>query len=338
MTHPEYIHEGFAKIYKNGDAFYNPAQQFNRELTLEVLKAFIKNRKDAIIFEAMGATGLRTIRFMEEIEEECEIIINDRCKKAVNMIISNLKLNGAVYIERCRSTDDTNIKGKNLKCIGEKKEFEYVNKKISVINDNCNVILHANKNYFDIIDIDPYGSCAEFVDGALNSIKNGGLLCLTSTDTAVLCSNKRKCQIRYGIVNHPGCAHHEQSLRILLAFIAKSAGKYGKSIEPLLSLSIDFYVRVFVRVINKHADKLITDLSYFFICQCYNFKKIKNDFKDLVGNENICGMCGNNFFFTGPFYTNFLHNKEFIKTIITSFSTRKDVNERMLGFLNLDLH
>jgi len=39
-----------------------------------------------------------------------------------------------------------------------------------------------------------------------------------------------------------------QALRLVLHTISTSAGRYGRYIQPLLSLSIDFYVRVFVRV------------------------------------------------------------------------------------------
>ena len=39
-----------------------------------------------------------------------------------------------------------------------------------------------------------------------------------------------------------------QALRLLLHAISTSAARYGRCIVPVLSLSIDFYVRVFVRV------------------------------------------------------------------------------------------
>ena len=35
--------------------------------------------------------------------------------------------------------------------------------------------------------------------------------------------------------------------------IAMTAAKYGRAIEPLLCLSIDFYVRLFVRVVGSPA-------------------------------------------------------------------------------------
>jgi len=42
--------------------------------------------------------------------------------------------------------------------------------------------------------------------------------------------------------------HHEMSLRILLYAISAAAGRHRRSIEPVLSVAIDHYVRVFVRV------------------------------------------------------------------------------------------
>lgn len=42
---------------------------------------------------------------------------------------------------------------------------------------------------FTVIDLDPYGSVAVFLDGAVQAVENGGLLCLTSTDMATLCGH-----------------------------------------------------------------------------------------------------------------------------------------------------
>lgn len=39
-----------------------------------------------------------------------------------------------------------------------------------------------------------------------------------------------------------------QALRLVLHTLSTSASRYGRFIEPVLSLSIDFYVRLFVRV------------------------------------------------------------------------------------------
>jgi len=42
---------------------------------------------------------------------------------------------------------------------------------------------------YDVIDLDPYGSAAPFIDGAVQAIENGGMLNVTCTDMAVLSGN-----------------------------------------------------------------------------------------------------------------------------------------------------
>ena len=52
---------------------------------------------------------------------------------------------------------------------------------------------------FDVIDLDPYGSMVPFLFETLKNIKKNGLLCVTCTDTRVLCGadNKHKCFYLY---------------------------------------------------------------------------------------------------------------------------------------------
>lgn len=62
---------------------------------------------------------------------------------------------------------------------------------------------------------------------------------------AVLCGNNGEaCWAKYGAypLHRPFC--HEMALRILLASIESHANRYKRHIVPVLSLSIDFYVRV----------------------------------------------------------------------------------------------
>lgn len=44
-------------------------------------------------------------------------------------------------------------------------------------------------NRFTIIDLDPYGGPNKFLDAAIQSIEEGGLLLVTATDMAVLAGN-----------------------------------------------------------------------------------------------------------------------------------------------------
>ena len=55
------------------------------------------------------------------------------------------------------------------------------------------------KRGFSIIDLDPYGSAVPFLDSAMHSIQDGGLLCVTCTDMAVLSgAHGDACWSKYG--------------------------------------------------------------------------------------------------------------------------------------------
>lgn len=111
---------------------------------------------------------------------------------------------------------------------------------------------HRRENQFDAIDLDPYGCPSIFLDSAVQAIKDGGLLLVTATDMAVLAGNSpESCYVKYGAVSLRIKSCHEMALRILLQCIEAHANRYGRYIEPLLSISADFYIRVFVRIYSS---------------------------------------------------------------------------------------
>jgi len=107
---------------------------------------------------------------------------------------------------------------------------------------------------FTIVDLDPYGSPTAFLDAAVQSTADGGLLGITCTDMAVLCGNTpESCYSKYGALCLKSKSCHEQALRIALQCVEAHANRYGRFIEPLLSVSADFYIRLFVRIHSGHA-------------------------------------------------------------------------------------
>jgi len=90
-----------------------------------------------------------------------------------------------------------------------------------------------NRRLFEVIDLDPYGTAVPFLESTLSAICNGGLLCVTFTDMAVLCArNPQVTFYKYGAAPLPKKYCHEMALRIVLFTISSMAAKYGKYIEP----------------------------------------------------------------------------------------------------------
>jgi len=81
--------------------------------------------------------------------------------------------------------------------------------------------MRAEKNLFDVVDLDPYGSAIPFLESSLGALANGGLLCVTFTDMAVLCARRpHVCSYKYGSVPLPNKYMHEFALRMVLHMIS----------------------------------------------------------------------------------------------------------------------
>ncbi|SCU90296.1 LADA_0F03092g1_1 [Lachancea dasiensis] len=335
--------------------FYNPIQQFNRDLSVTCIKAWdnlygqtkqdknrtrkhgkkrgaddshevLKKRKlqDGSsetarkpdkpyikILEALSATGLRAIRYAQEIPNAREIVANDLLPAAVESIQRNVDYNGVGHIVK------PNI-------------------------DDANVLMYRNKashKKYHVIDLDPYGTVTPFVDAALQNVEDDGLMLVTCTDLSVLAGNgyPEKCFALYGGVNMAGHdATHESALRLVLHLLGQSAAKYRKSIEPVLSLSIDFYVRVFVKVKtnplkvkNLQNNSMITYMCSG--CGAYHNQKLgrQSERETKKGKKFLkyslaqgppvdrrCPYCGGAHHLAGPMYAGPLHNKEFINEVL----------------------
>ena len=250
------VKEGKANVYfhKKTQVFYNPIQEFNRDLSIAVLNTYssVNNNKKLRILEALAASGIRSMRYALEIDNVKEIVANDLDKQAVELINSNIDLN-------------------------------QVNDKVKSNCGDCltymNIACQEKNKLFDCIDLDPYGSPAMFFDASIRSVRNGGILLITATDAGVLCGNGADtCYTKYGGISlrTPSC--HELALRILLQSINSHAIRYSKYVVPLMSLSIDFYFRIFVQVFDSQlkAKESLANLGMVYFCNdCHSFYQQK---------------------------------------------------------------
>ncbi|OMJ87223.1 hypothetical protein SteCoe_11063 [Stentor coeruleus] len=315
--------EGAAQILLKGGVFMNPAQVFNRDMSMLVASAYAQSleNRPLHILEPLAATGLRSIRYFKELNHPVErIVANDIDPSAVEQIKENFASNSVT---------------------GEVWQ-----------KDACDA-MYTSRGLWDIVDIDPYGSAAGFLDAAVRAVKSGGLLCVTSTDMITLCGNNPDtCFYKYQSIPSKSKYCHEFALRILLYQLNATANKYQFAIQPLISLSVDFYVRVFVKVISsaQTAKKSIGSSSLVFQCsECpaYFIQGFGREHKGKdrwVGNvltvDSNCPYCakskdhevedakdeegrGGQILMQGPIYTGPLHDKEFVEKVLVLANLRE---------------
>ena len=256
----------------------------------------------ALVLEALSATGLRSIRYINEVPGIKTLVVNDLEEAAVEAIRRNVEFNG----ESAR------------RCVPN--------------HGDANMVMHQHRGegkMFDIIDLDPYGTAAPFLDAALQSVQDGGLLCVTCTDLAVLCGNQRDvCYAKYGSIPTKAPYCHEMAVRMVLATMDRVAAKYKRHIVPLFCARIDFYVRLFVRVyvspaeIKKVASK-ISMVHQCVNCDTYHLRPIAviNGNKCAPGRalphvHPTCSECGGAFAIGGPIWNRPTINPAFCKEVL----------------------
>jgi len=220
------------------------------------------------IFEALAASGLRSLRYWKEVPGVRSIIVNDLDPVAVDMARENVGRNGMndvlVSNDEKDNTSSFALRPHGIQLqVGDATHEMYMSRRPPKLHaDQCNPSQLQQKPQYDVIDLDPYGSAAPFIDAAMQSIVNGGLLAITCTDMAALGgSHPETCYGRYGSfpIQRSGYLQ-ELALRILLYHVSIVAGRYGRTIKPVLSVGMAFYCRVFIEV---YDDKAGVSVMYF---------------------------------------------------------------------------
>lgn len=127
-----------------------------------------------------------------------------------------------------------------------------------------------------------------------------------------------------------------QAIRILLRTIQQHAAAYDRFIEPLVCVSVDFYIRCFVRLGTgaRQVKEGATRLSNVLHCTgCQSLalqplvKKLVsgNSVKfqlprfgntELVDGQGACVHCGHPVQLTGPFYTAPYFDRTFVEGLL----------------------
>ena len=152
---------------------------------------------------------------------------------------------------------------------------------------------------------------------------------------------------------------HEVALRLVLHAIATSAARYGRYIQPLLSLSVDYYLRVFVRVATRpeQVKRLASQTMLTYVCTgCrgwYNQHLGKTTEKTNLANGKSnthfgvasgppvgmqCSHCGFNLQIAGPMWAGKLHDTDFVGRVLQHVKedeTRYGTATRINGMLCL---
>lgn len=290
----------FDKISSDAPVFYNPHMELNRDLSILALQTFQKQEDRNInICDLFGGSGIRGVRYKNEIDGVGHVFINDISETANEYERHNVELN-------------------NLK-------------DIEIFQHDASMFLRMHRGEFDVIDIDPFGTPSPFLDSAGYCSRRNSLLCVTATDTSALCGTyKEPCVRKYNAKPYKSEYCHETGIRILAGFVALTLAKYSKSIEVKLSHSTEHYMRLYIEVKkgSKKSDECLKNIGYISHCKHCLYREENKGLA--TSTPDICPECGEKLIQAGPLWLGEIQNEEFISKMIAEsenkkLNTKKDV-------------
>lgn len=316
----------------------NALDEYEKSINVEELLNSA-NEDGITILDALAASGLRSIRYWNEIPGVKHVTINDLEQAAIDRAKDNLQKNSLLDIV----LEDNLERGRGI-CVnhGDATHEMYMSRRSKQFL-NPTPLQQKQQPMWDVIDLDPYGSAAPFLDGAVQAVEDGGLLCITCTDMAALGgSHPETAYGRYGSLPIQSAKYlQEVAVRILLHTISVSAAKYGRTIKPILSVGMAFYVRVFVEVNNDKRGVTNLSLNIGHVYQstkCGSFITLPhgqmggnkgNVYQSIRLNPSCCPETGAPFKVGGPIWLGALHDQNVIKTALERLSNEKGSSPKM---------
>lgn len=268
------------------NVFYNPKMEFDRNLSVCVASVAGPDK----LCDALSASGVRGIRYRKEAGVP-EVWVNDANPDAHERMVENCERNDA----DCKTT-----------------------------NMDAGVLLRENR--FDYIDIDPFGSPAPFLDSVSSSIRRGGALAITATDTSSFFGTyPRVSRRRYDGRKSMRTDYNKQlGLRILISSLMDSLGRYKKTFVPQLSYFREHYARIYGTVIKgaKPVQENFQKFGHLSHCFSCGWRK------DVL--EKNCPSCGSDTEFTYV-YLGKINREEFCKGVIQEARNRDFYGEARLA-------
>ena len=244
-------HQEETAKFRVGQAFYNPQSRYVRDLGVLAAAVYRQDRGSLRVLDALAGCGVRSLRYSQESNADY-LWINE----------GNPQLGSILQ--------------QNLACAIAPKNFQITHQDAHRVFFSC----YQQRDYYDLVDVDCFGSAVPYLNNMLWATKIGGLMYLTSTDGRTLTGHPPEKTVQtYNAIARSHPAIQEQALRLLIGTTQQQAASRGLGVEPIFSLFTGQTYRIMLRLVTK--PRLTADnygfLAYCRICgnyQTYSWRKL----------------------------------------------------------------
>ncbi|XP_066443797.1 TRMT1-like protein isoform X2 [Eleutherodactylus coqui] len=305
---------------QKSSTFFNPVMKTNRQLIFCALVVLSEERKPLECLDAFSSTGIMGLQWAKHLENAVNVTLNDISDHSVAVIKENCRLNKLRAVTKSDEMPEAECETLDEDLVGT----------IEVTQMDANVLMHMRS--YDFIHLDPFGTSVNYLDAAFRNVRNLGIVSVTSTDTSSLYAKTVHVAKR-----HYGCNiirteyYRELAARVVLSAIARAAARCNKGIEVLLSVALEHFVLVIVRVLRgpslaDESTKLLNNLIHCHWCEERIFQKEGNMIEENPYKQLPCdcykSMPGRSAVMLGPVWSGPLFNAVFLRSMLAVATTR----------------
>ncbi|KAI7738690.1 hypothetical protein M8C21_030792 [Ambrosia artemisiifolia] len=275
-----------------GDTFFRHESATGRDLGVLAAALYKKSNKNLRVLDAMCGCGIRSLRYLAEAEADF-VLANDANEECNGVIVGNL-----------------------LRVVKEEEG------RWEVSHSVANRVLaekYVEREYFDFVDVDSFGSDSSFFRLAFDVVKIGGLLYVTSTDGFSSGGHRPNHSLAaYGAYIRPLPYSNEIGLRMLIGGAMREASVLGYHVSPLFSY-YSYHGPVFRVLLRLNRGKPPHGIHYRFIGYCESCGHSQAISWDKLGQMKCpCGSdAPDSLVVSGPLWTGPLHCASYLTEMHT---------------------
>ncbi|EXB96517.1 tRNA (guanine(26)-N(2))-dimethyltransferase [Morus notabilis] len=197
--------------FETGESFFRRESAAGRDLGVLAASLYRKSKGKLRVLDGLCGCGIRSLRYLVEAEADF-VLANDANDENRGVICRNL-----AQVPRG---------------FGDERRWTVTNFEANRVMTEC----YLQRDFFDLIDVDSFGSDSSFLRSAMNALRLGGLLYVTSTDGFSSGGHRPYHSLAaYGAYIQPMPYSNEIGLRMLIGGAVREASVLGYRVAPLFS-------------------------------------------------------------------------------------------------------
>ncbi|KAE7996502.1 hypothetical protein FH972_001217 [Carpinus fangiana] len=232
--------------FETGETFFRHESATGRDLGVLAASLYKRSKGQLRVLDALCGCGIRSLRYL--VGAEADFVLANDANDEYRSIISE------------------NLSRAVPRGFGDERRWSVTHFDANRAMAEC----YVQREFFDFIDVDSFGSDSSFLRSAMNALKLDGLIYATSTDGYTSGGHRpHQSLAAYGAYVRPMPYSNEIGLRMLIGGAVREASVLGYRVTPLFSY-YSYHGPVFRVMLRLNRGKLVDDRHYGFIGYCHH--------------------------------------------------------------------